>query len=81
MDDSVITCNRIIKSYDEETNLSEKKTTCKTQSFHILPTFLLISIALLIVFSIYCYLIKYRTKQKHILPFHDTNNEFRKILY
>ena len=41
--------------------------------------FLLITIALLIAVSIYCCLIKYRAKQKHLLPFHDTNNELKKF--
>ena len=40
--------------------------------FYILLAFLLISIALLIAVSIYCYLIKHRAKQKHLLPFYDT---------
>ena len=44
----------------------------------MLLAFLSIIIALLIAVSIYCYLIKYRAKQKHLLPFHDTNNE---VLY
>ena len=61
------------------TNFNEKKATCKTQNFYILLSFLLITIALLIAFSIYCYLIKYRAKQKHLLLFHDTNNEFREV--
>ena len=52
----------------------KKKTTCKTQSFYILPVFSLIIIVLLIAVSIYFYLIKYRAKQKHLLPFHVTNN-------
>ena len=43
----------------------EKKATCKTQNFYVLLTFLLITTALLIAVSIYCYLIKYRAKQKH----------------
>ena len=34
---------------------------------------------LLIVVSICSYLIKYQAKQKHILPFHDTNNEIKKF--
>ena len=34
---------------------------------------------LLIVVSIYSYLIKYQAKQKHLLPFHDTNNEIKKF--
>ena len=68
MDDSAITCDEIIESYDDEiktvpTNLNEKKATCKTQSFYILLAFLLITIALLIAVSICCYLIKYRGKR------------------
>ena len=51
------------KSYEEiktiPTNFNEKKANCKTQSVYILLTFLLIIIALLIVVSISCYLIKY----------------------
>ena len=43
-------------------NLNENKRNCKMQNFYILLAFLLITIALLIVVSIYCYLIKYRGK-------------------
>ena len=58
------TFDEIIESYNEETktiptNFNEKKPTCKTQNFYILLPFLLITIALLIVVSIYCCLIKY----------------------
>ena len=60
---------------------NEKKATCKRKNFYILLAFLLISVALLIAVSIYCNLIKYRSKQKLLLPFHDTNNEFREVLY
>ena len=86
----MITCDEIIESYDEETktiptNFNEKKATCETQNFYILLAFinilLLITIALLIAFSIYCYLIKYGTKQKHLLPFNFTNNELKEIIY
>ena len=56
MDDSVIICHAIIDV--KETNLNEKHITCKTQSFYILLAFLLITIALSIAVSIYCYLIK-----------------------
>ena len=59
MDDSVVTYNEIMESYNEQTNFNEKKATCKLQNFYILLGFLLISIALLIAVSIYCYLIKY----------------------
>ena len=54
------------------TNFNEKKVTCSTQNFNILQAFLLITIALLIAVSIGCYLIKYRAKEKHLLPFHNT---------
>ena len=64
MNDSTIICDEVIKSYDEEiktipANFDENKVTCKTQHFYILHAFLLITIALLIAVSIYCYLIKY----------------------
>ena len=74
MDNSVIMRNEVTDSYDEETktiptNFNGKKEIC------------LITIALLIAVSIYYYLIKYQAKQKHLLPFHDTNNELKKVLY
>ena len=86
MDDSVITCDEIIESYDRETktvptNFNEKNITCRTPNFYILLAFLLITMVLLIVISIYSYQIKYRAKQKHLLPFYGTNNELREILY
>ena len=78
MDDSVITCDEII----EETvsaNVNEKKGTCKTQNFFIFLAFSLTTIELLIAVSIYCYLIKYWAKQKHLLTFHDTNKELKQV--
>ena len=80
MDDSVIPCDEVI----EETvtaNFYEKKAFCKMQNFDILFVLLLTTIALLIAVSIYCYLRKYRAKQKHLLPFHDTNTELKQVLY
>ena len=59
------------------TDFNGKKATCKMQNFLILLEFLLIAIVLLIAASIYCYLIKYRVKQKHLLPFYNTNNELK----
>ena len=47
------------------TNFIKKNVTCKTQNFYVLLSFFLIAIALLIAVSFYCYLIKYRAKQKH----------------
>ena len=62
-------------------NFNEKKATCKMKKFNILLAFLLIIIALLTAVSTYYYLIKYQAKRKHLFPFHDTNNELRKVLY
>ena len=53
-------------------NFNGKKVTFKTQNVYILLAFLLITVALLLAVSSYCYLIKYRTKQSHLIPFHDT---------
>ena len=81
MDDSAIMCDEIIELYDNETNFNGKKATCKTQHFYSLLAFLLITIGLLITVSIYCYLIKYRAKQKHLLPFHFISNKLKEIIY
>ena len=63
-----------------------KKVVLKTQNFYILFLFFifsifLITIALLIDISIYCYLLKYQVKQKRLLSFHVTNNELKEIMY
>ena len=50
----------------------EKKQPVKQK---ILPDLILIPIALLLNVSIYCCLIKYKAKQKHLLPYHITNNK------
>ena len=57
MDISVIICEEIVESYDEETktiqaNFNEKKATFKMQTFYFLLAFLLINLALLIAVSI-----------------------------
>ena len=70
-------CDEVIKPYDEETNFNEQKTIGKTQNSYILLAFLLITIALLIAVSIYCYLIKYQAVQKRLLPFRFTNNKLK----
>ena len=46
----------------------------RKQNFYFLPALLLITIALLMAVSIYCYLIKYQAKQKHLLPFDTIMN-------
>ena len=85
MGDSAITCDEVIESYNKETKtiskkFNEKKATFKTQIFYIFIVFLLITIALLIAVSIYCYLIKYRARQKHLLSFHNSNYELKQVL-
>ena len=52
----------------------------KTQDYVLLP-FLSIAIALMIAVSIYCYSIKHRAKQNHLLQFHVTNKELKEIMY
>ena len=81
MNDSGIICDEVIESYKEEANFNEKKHSVKHKIFYILLASLLISIALLIAVSVYCYLIKYQAKQKHLLPFHFTNNKLKKIIH
>ena len=58
-----------------------KKAAFKTQNFHALLAFLLVTIILLIAVSIYCFMIIYQVKQKHLLPFHITNNELKQVIY
>ena len=72
MDNSAILYDEVT---DEETNLNEKKANRKTQNFDISLAILSITIALLIPVSIYYNLMKYRAKQKHLLPFHFTNHK------
>ena len=79
MDDSATICADVIdvdsklssKDGNDETK-EIKRVTCKTQNFYVLLALLLITMALLIALSMCCYLIKYRAKQKHLLPFHNT---------
>ena len=86
MNDSTITCDEVIESYNKETKtipttFNEKKATCEMQNFYVSLAFLLITMSLFIAVSLYCYLIRYRAKQKHLLPFHDKTNKLRKVLY
>ena len=85
-DDSAITCDEVIDSYKEETetistNFKRKNVTFRTQNLYNLLAFLLTAIALSRVVSIYFYLIKYQAKQKHLLPFHNTTNELKEVMY
>ena len=76
----MITYDEIIEAVETKTfttNFDQKNIICKTKSFYILLAFLLITFVLLVAVSIYCYLIKYRGKQKHLLPYFVTNNKLK----
>ena len=80
IDDSMITCDKIINTTKTITaNFNDKKVTCKTNKIYILLTLLLITITLLIVVSICCYLITYLAKQKYLLPYRVTNNKLKEF--
>ena len=75
IDDSEIANDEVIESNVEEiktipTIFNEKIITYRTKNYYILLAFLQITIVLLIVVGIYCYLIKYQAKQKQLLTFH-----------
>ena len=74
---------RVIKSQKKQKQIEEILLikACKIQNFYVLLAILSIAIALLIAVDISCYLVKYRANQKHLLPFHDTNNELKQVLY
>ena len=73
--------NIIHKFFLDECLYKLKMQSVKQKSLYILLSFLLITIALLIAVSIYCYLIKYKAKQKHLLPFYVKNNKLKEVLY
>ena len=74
----MITCDEIIDTIETKivtTNFNEKNAVFKTKTFYNLVVFWLITISLLIAAWIYFYLIKHKSKQKHLLPYHVTNDE------
>ena len=76
--DSMTACDEIIESTKTVPTKCTPTKTVPTKStstnFYILLIFSLITIALLIDVSIYCYLTKHRGKPKHLLPYHSTSN-------
>ena len=56
------------------TNFNGKEVTFTTRNFYILLAFLLVTIALLTAVSVYCFHIKQKSKQNHLLPYRDTNS-------
>ena len=78
-------CDEIIektKNTSIKTILTKSiSTKSNSKNFYILLGFLLITITLLIAVSIYCYFIKYKQKQEHLLPYYVTNNKSEVVLY
>ena len=68
------------KPHDGKTKTILKNIICETKELYILFDFLLITIALLIAFSIYFYLIKNKAKQKRLFPYYVTNDKLIKTL-
>ena len=67
------------RSYDGETETILKNIICETKSFiFYLPFF---NYNCIFYSCIYYCLIKYKAKQKHLLPFYVTNNELKEVLY
>ena len=86
VDNSVITCDEIIEEIKPipANAILTKSTLTKCNStkidptkFYFLPTFLLITIALLIAVNIYFSLIKYGTKQKPLRPCHYITSKLK----
>ena len=67
MDDSTIISDEII---DVKKRILMKKSNLYNAKFLYFTCILLITIAIMLAVSIYCYLIKYWAK--NLLPFHDT---------
>ena len=69
-----------LESHTRKKQILMEKASCKKQNFYILLVFSLITIALLTAVNIYCYLIKYWAKQKHLSQFRNMNNELKEVL-
>ena len=88
IDDSVIVCDEIIEETKTVLSKSTSTKTIPTNStltknvptkvmstnIYMLLAFLLITIALLLAVIIYCFFIKHRAKQNHLLPCHYTTS-------
>ena len=71
----MITCDEII---EETKNILTKNT---SPYFYFLFAFQLVTIALVITVSIYWYLVKYRAKQKSLLPCYYTRSKLKETGY
>ena len=74
-DDSAVTCDEII---DTTKTVPTKST---STSSYILLAFFLITIVLLVAVKAYAYLIKYKVKQKHLLPYYVTTDRLQEVYY
>ena len=76
-------CDKIIEETKTvTTNFNKKNAICKKKKNVLISfVFLLIIVVLLIAVSIYRYLIKYKSKQKKLLPYYVTNDKLKEILY
>ena len=75
---SVIICDKITK-VTKTVPTKTAKTKAVPVNLYILLAFLLITVSLLIIVSIYFYLIEHRSKPGHLLPHHDTTNKLKEI--
>ena len=75
---SIITCDEVIEETKTFiTNFNEKKRQSVKTKFLYFTCFFINYHC--ITDSIYCYLIKYRATQTHLLPYYITNHKFKKF--
>ena len=69
--DLVIKCDEATKTVPTKTILTKNTST----NFYILLTFFINYL----VINMYCYLMKYKSKQKHLLPYYITNDKLKEV--
>ena len=80
-EDSVIACDETIDTTETILTKTVPRKSTSTSFKFLYTGFLLITIALLVAVSIYCYLRKCQRKQKYLLPHQDINSKLKEILY
>ena len=81
IDNLVIMCDEMIKKTKSTATKSTSAKAAPRKNNSINFYILLVFYILLIAVSIYCYLLNYRTKEKHLLIYHLINNELKTHLY
>ena len=71
---------KLLKKQKQLQQILMENSVSKTKKLCILFVFFLTTIALLIAVSIYCYLIKYKSKEKHLLPYCVANDKSINVL-